>query len=193
MVEEWAAANGCTEKLTYANDGSVIADWSHLLLSRGEFKAALEGTSLGLCAGLPETVTQYVFEHSDLNRVPYEDVVTGVKLLRDMEILQVRLAALAATSEQFGLMPIGTLVGVEARPLLCARQRYCCVAVLLIYVAARVATEMLLLPRQVHALKERGTNMTEAAFRGLVKALPRCTHFRLGEITILARKQSLDA
>jgi len=89
MVEEWAAANGCTEKPAYANDGSVIADWSHLLLSRGEFRAALEATPLGACAGLPETVMQYVYEHSDLNRVPYEDVVTGVKLLRDVEILQV--------------------------------------------------------------------------------------------------------
>ena len=46
---------------------------------------------------------------------------------------------------------------------------------------------------QVHALKERGTNMTEAVFRGLVKALPKCTHFRLGEIAILARKRALDA
>ena len=92
MIKEWAAASGCT-KPAYANDGSVIADWSHLLLSRGEFKAALEATTLAACAGLTETVTQYVYEHSDLNRVPYEDVVTSVKLLRDVDILQVRQSA----------------------------------------------------------------------------------------------------
>ena len=90
MVEDWAASQGCA-KPAYASDGSTIRDWSHLLLSRGEFKAALEATPLSACAGLAETVTHYVYEHSDLNRVPYEDIVASLQLLPDMEIMQVRL------------------------------------------------------------------------------------------------------
>ena len=95
MVAEWASSKGCSTP-AYANDGSVIRDWSHLLLSRGEFKAALEETPLAACAELPETVTQYVYDHSDLNRVPYEDVIASLGLLPDMQLLQVGYSAACA-------------------------------------------------------------------------------------------------
>jgi hypothetical protein len=88
MVEEWASSRGCPSP-AYANDGSVIRDWSHLLLSRGEFKGALEATPLAACADLPEVVTQYVYEHSDLNRVPYEDVIASLGMMPDVQIQQV--------------------------------------------------------------------------------------------------------
>lgn len=105
MVEEWAAAIGCA-KPAYVNDGSVIRDWSHLLLSRGEFKAALEATSLAACAGLSEVVTHYVYDHSDLNRTPYEDIVASLERLHDVDIVQVRHSAqhpLTAALDSFAM------------------------------------------------------------------------------------------
>ena len=97
MIDEWAEMIGCSKPWpNYRNDGSTIADWSHLLLSRSEFEAALRESDLHSCAGLPEHVTSYVYDSEDLNRFAYEDIITELRGITDVEL--VRVCAFASLS-----------------------------------------------------------------------------------------------
>lgn len=51
--------------------------------------AKLRASDLQSCAGLPEHVTHYVYDGTDLNRVAYEDIIEGLQAITDIDIVKV--------------------------------------------------------------------------------------------------------
>ena len=70
-IHDDMVAKNCPDENNYRNDGSVIPDWSHLILSKTEMRSLLETK---LKPGTCEYILNYLYRSNNLNRKGWREI-----------------------------------------------------------------------------------------------------------------------